>query len=291
MESSAADRTASRTAQGVTFLRAAHQLLDTPPLVLEDPVALRLIGPEGERQIAGDPARFQTPLVRGVRAHVVLRSRFAEDRLAAAVKRGATQCVILGAGFDTFAFRQPEWARSLRVIEVDQPASQALKREQLAAAGVVTPANVSFVSIDFERESLRDGLSRHGISLAEPTFFSWLGVTVYLTESAVDAVLETVVEYPAGTEIVLTFAQPRAPAVVVSDVENRPTLADLAANVGEPWQSYFKLDELERKLRSIGFVAIQFLTSEEAQRLYFTGRMDGLSAPSRTSIVSALVGD
>jgi methyltransferase (TIGR00027 family) len=283
------DGNASRTAQGVAFLRAVHQVLDASPLVLEDPVSLQLIGPEGERRIVEETARLQTLGMRALRAHLALRSRFAEDRLAAAAERGVAQFVILGAGFDTFAFRQPDWARSLRIIEVDQPASQTLKRDRLAEVGVAIPPNVTFASVDFERESLRDGLGRYNVSLGSPTFFSWLGVTMYLTESAVDSVLQTVAEYPPGSEIVFTFAQPPA------DVGNGPTgegpsaLAEAAAKVGEPWQSYFDVETLGRKLRSMGFSIVEFLTPAEAKRLYFPGRKDGLPAPRRTSIVTALV--
>jgi methyltransferase (TIGR00027 family) len=225
-----------------------------------------------------------------MRTRVVLRSRFAEDRLAAAVQRGVSQLVILGAGFDTFAFRQPEWARSLRVVEVDHPTSQAAKRQLLTQAGVVTPPNVRFASTDFEREPLRDGLIRQGVSLTDPTFFSWLGVTVYLTESAVDAVLRTVVQYPRGSEIVFTFAQP-APltAGTAPDDSPGPSLAKASADAGEPWRSYFEPGAIELKLRSIGFGAVEFLTPSDAQRLYFAGRSDGLGAPKRTSVVSALI--
>jgi methyltransferase (TIGR00027 family) len=269
-------------------LRAAHQLLDSRPLVLDDPIVSRLIEPDSLRRIVDEAAALQTPMLRGLRAHVVLRSRFAEDRLAAAVVRGVTQYVILGAGFDTFSFRQPEWARSLRIIEVDQEGSQALKRERLAAAGVAMPANVTFASVDFERESLRDALGRHGVSIAEPTFFSWLGVTMYLNEAAVDAVLETVVDYPPNSEIVFTFAQPRSSAEnSAPNSGQEPTPAEAAAAAGEPWLTYFEPEALERKLRTIGFASVEFLTPAEAQRLYFEGRSDGLTAPKRTSVVSA----
>ncbi len=280
----------SQTARSVAVLRAAHQLLDSAPPVLDDPIILQLIGTEGARSIIDDAAAYQTPINRGLRAHIVLRSRFAEDRLAAAVQRGVRQCVILGAGFDTFAYRQPEWAHALRIIEVDMPAIQTLKRERFAARGIVTPANVNYASVDFERESLRDGLVRNGVSVVKPTFFSWLGVTVYLTEPAVDAVLRTVVAFPADSEIVFTFAQPRLPAPnAPPDAAKQPTLPELAAEAGEPWRTYFDVDALDRKLRTIGFPTPEFLTQALANELYFADRPDGLSAPKRTSIVSARV--
>jgi methyltransferase (TIGR00027 family) len=279
-----AEQQASRTAQGVAFLRAVHQVMDSQPLILVDPVILTLFGPAGMQRMHDDPDKLQTPSARGLRAHVVLRSRFAEDRLEAAVQRGVEQYIILGAGYDTFAYRQPEWAHGIQIIEIDQPASQAAKRERLAATGIELPDNVALAEIDFERESLRQGLTRHGISMDVPTFFSWLGVTMYLTEDAVDAVLETVAAFPPSSEIVFTFSQPREPRLPGQP----PSLAELAAAVGEPWLSYFEPAYLESKLRRLGFTAIEFLSAEQAAACYFRDRADALPAPRRASIVSAI---
>jgi O-methyltransferase involved in polyketide biosynthesis len=143
---------------------------------------------------------------------------------------------------------------------------------------------VLFADIDFEHESLRQGLVRHGISLVDPTFLSWLGVTMYLTEEAVDAVIETVAEFPAGSEIVLTFSPPREPG----DPAAGPSLAERAAEVGEPWISYFESEQIEQKLRRFGFSAIEFLTPDESRSRYFRDRADQLPAPRRTTIVSAI---
>jgi methyltransferase (TIGR00027 family) len=276
---------ASRTALGTLYLRAVHQLFDAEPRILDDPVAARLLEPATRSRLGEPPSRDRTPEARALRAHVVLRSRFAEDRLAVAVQRGVTQYVILGAGFDTFAFRQPEWARALRIVEVDRSETQALKRSRLAVAEVATPANVSFASVDFERESLRDGLSRSGVSLAEPTFFSWLGVTMYLDEDAIDAVLRTVASFPEGSEIVLTFAE-RATAVDVTSDSPSP-LARRVASVGEPFVSYFEPAALAAKLRGAGFADVGFLSPASAATRYFEGRSN-LPVPRRTGIVWAV---
>lgn len=208
---------------------------------------------------------------------MVLRSRFAEDRLAAAVDRGVTQYVILGAGFDTFAVRQPPWAQSLRILEVDHAGTQELKRSHLAAAGLAVPPNAGFATIDFERESLRAGLLRHAISPTARTFFSWLGVTMYLREDAVDAVLRSVAEFPAGSEIVLTFAA----------ASNTPrAVADRAAEAGEPWLSFFEPEQMQDKLRASGFESVELLTSAAAESRYF--RQVSLPVPQRTTIVAAV---
>jgi len=273
------------TAAGVAWLRAVHQLLDDPPRILDDPAIVTLLGTDGVKRLHDESARAQSPGARALRVHVLLRSRIAEDHLARAMHRGVTQYVLLGAGYDTFIVRQPEWARALRIVEVDRPAIQEEKRVRLAAAGLVVPGNVVFAPIDFEHETLAEGLARNGVSLDRPTFFSWLGVTMYLTEPAIDATLRTVAATPAGSEIVFTFADPTPREGRDPDL---PSLADRAASVGEPWLSYFTPDALERKLRAFGFGEVEFVTPELAAR-YVGQRSDGLMPPRRVSIVSARV--
>jgi methyltransferase (TIGR00027 family) len=271
-------KTASRTALATAYMRAAHQLLDPPPRVLDDPTALAVLGPGAEQMIKDSVALAQTPESRALRAHMVLRSRFAEDRLATAVGRGVTQYVILGAGFDTFAVRQPTWARNLRILEVDHAGTQEQKRAHLAAAGLAVPPNAGFATIDFEREALRDGLMRHAIAPTERTFFSWLGVTMYLREDAIDAVLRSVAEFPAGSEIVLTFAS----------ADNMPQgVAERAAQAGEPWLSFFEPEQMQDKLRAAGFTDVELLLPLVAKSRYFAAP-SSLPAPVRTTIAAAV---
>lgn len=248
------DRAASTTALAVATLRAAHQLLDGTPKVLDDPVVLRLLDPSVLARVQANPERFAEPDVRRLLNHVVTRSRCAEDRLAEAVTRGVQQYVVLGAGYDTFAYRQPSWASSLRIFEVDHPASQAAKRVGLATAGISTPSNLEYVAIDFETTSLVDGLARSSFDWHAPAFVSWLGVMVYLTQSANDAVFSFVASLPAPSEIVFTFTAPKAP-------DEPDEMAARAAAAGEPWLTRVEPEELERQLRGHGFGAVVFLTS------------------------------
>ena len=168
----------SATAQKVAIRRAAHQLLDDP-LVFADPLAVPIIGPRAATTLTAAPEKFQTRASRALRAFMAARSRFALDELALAVGRGIRQFVVLGAGLDTFAYQNPY--PNLRVFEVDHPATQAWKRERLSLAGIAVPSSLTFAPVDFERQTLEDGLSRAGFELREPAFFSWLGVTPYLT--------------------------------------------------------------------------------------------------------------
>lgn len=277
-------RATSRTALGVAALRAAHRLLDQEPWILDDALAIRLLEPEVRAELSEGAERLRRPTTLALRSHVVLRSRYAEERMEAAAAAGVGQAVLLGAGLDTFAYRQPAWARALRIFEVDHPASQAEKRDRASAAGLVAPSNLISAPVDFERTSLDQGLAQAGFDTAQPTFFSWLGVTMYLTRPAIESVLRFVGHLPAGSRMVLTFAQPDD-----SKDGGASQLADLAAAHGEPWLTRFTPEELTAALRSAGFSRISILSPEEAFDHYYRNRADGLPPPRRASIATAEV--
>jgi methyltransferase (TIGR00027 family) len=146
----------SRTAQRVAIRRAAHQILDSPR-VLDDPLAVPILGAEAAARFDAERGKGNSPAARYARAYLVARSRYAEDELARAMGRGTSQYVILGAGLETFAYRNPHAESSLRVFEVDHPATQGWKLKRLAAAGIAIPGSVIFAPVDFERESLFQG--------------------------------------------------------------------------------------------------------------------------------------
>ena len=284
-----AERASSTTALGVAALRAAHQLVDDEPKILNDPVSLQILDEQALQQIRSRPASLSAPWVLGLRSHVLLRSRYAEDRLAEAVQRGVRQYVSLGAGFDTFAYRQPQWAQSLRIFEVDHPASQQAKRARLESAGVEVPPNVEFVAIDFEHVSLREGLAASRLDHSRPAFFSCLGVLVYLTEEAADAVFRLVASFPASSEIAFTFSTPES-SLERGEAERRAAMAAMVEGMGEPWRTFFEPDALRQRLRELGFSQISMLSPEEAEEKYFRGRRDGLRPPRRGQIASAITG-
>jgi methyltransferase (TIGR00027 family) len=276
------DRIASHTALGTAYLRAAHQILDARPLILSDPVALILLGPDAEKQIRDAIDWYMSPQGKALRSHVVLRSRYAEDRLKSSIERGVSQYIIVGAGFDTFAIRQPSWAARLRIVEVDHPDTQYLKRTKISDAGIPVPSNVVFAGINFENESLEEALIRNGIRNDEPTFFSWLGVTVYLTGPAIDSTLKSMAKYASRSEAVITFREKPSAYTSASD-----QLSDLVSAAGEPFMSYFEPEEFKDKLLEAGFVKVEFLTSALSSQ-YFHGGENSLPDPKRIDIVSAI---
>ncbi len=277
------ERNASHTALATAYLRAAHQVIDTGLRVLDDPVILNLLGPEAERRIQGSMERYSSPVAQALRSHVVLRSRYAEDRLESSIQRGIHQYVLVGAGFDTFALRQPPWAATLRIIEVDHPDTQRLKLSKISRAGIAVPSNVVFAGVDFEQESLEQGLTRIGVRTDMPTFFSWLGVTMYLTKAAIRATLRCMASFPKGSEAVITFLQ-RPP-------DGSPALKALAERVshsGEPFISFFTPESFKEELFAAGFSEAHFLTPELSS-VFFPENQSSLPNPSRVSIVSAVV--
>jgi methyltransferase (TIGR00027 family) len=279
---------ASRTALGTATHRALHQLYDNDPKIFADPLAVRLAE-------EADPAFFAArrdirsePQVMLNRAGIVLRSRFTEDELARAAAGGVQQYVILGAGLDTFAYRQPPFARDLRIFEVDHPATQAWKRERLTAMGIADPANLSWVPVDFEHQTLLEGLTAAGFDAMRPSYFSWLGVIPYLTRPAIDATLYAVAALPPPTTITMSFTLPEDDLTGL-DLETAQFVIQTAANLGEPSPTRFHAEELRDHLRDLGFSRVFHLTPADAATRYFSGRQDGLRAPEWSQLMSATV--
>lgn len=258
----------SKTALGVAIRRAAHQLADKPP-VLDDPIALRLVG-EGYPRLM---ERALHPVGRDFRGFMAVRSRYAEDKLAEEVAHGLTQYVVLGAGLDTFAYRNPFPA--LRVFEVDFPATQVWKRSMLEQAAIALPYNLVFVALDFEHQTLAEGLAQAGLDFKKPSFFSWLGVVPYLTLEAFRATLIVVAQMPAGSAVTFDYAvDPETLSPIGRVAFDR--LSERVAAAGEPFRLFFTPETLDVELRNAGFQRIEQVGAAELNDVYFNNRTDGL---------------
>lgn len=279
---------ASQTAVATAVLRAAHQVLDDDPKILADPIAVGLVSGSAESEILAQCDGLRTPIAQHLRAALVLRNRFAEDELEHAIGDGLRQYLILGAGLDTFAYRQPPWSKGLRIVEVDAPASQAFKRALLEGAGVRIPENVEFCGVDFEKSSIAEALAASAVDSTAPTFFSWLGVTQYLSRQAMEATLRSVLRFPSPSRIVLSFVLPD-PALSGIDAEVTKVAAAASASGGEPWLSRFEPTELERWILDLGFRHAFHLSVQSAETRYFAARNDGLHAPAYSQLICATV--
>jgi methyltransferase (TIGR00027 family) len=276
------DATLSKTALGTAYMRAAHQLFDRAPRLFDDPAAVPILGKNAAAVIRGHAEQHRHPVWKTLRYHVCLRARVAEDGLAEAVARGIRRYVLVGAGFDTFALRQPEWASALAVVEIDHPATQAAKRDMMAAAGFAPPDNLTLAPVDFSRKTLGEALDELGIGREESVYFSWLGVSMYLTEDAVDATLQAMASFAPGSGVTLTFKQRPAP-----EDRRHAALADYAAGLGEAFVSYFTPEAMADKLTGSGFSSFDFLTPEKAAARYFAPPRRDLPLPAQTNIVRA----
>ena len=214
---------------------------------------------------------------RRMRLFLAVRARFAEDTLAAAVEQGVSQLVIVGAGLDTFAYRCP-FGERLRIFEVDHPATQAWKRERLAQAAIPVPASLTFAPIDFEHDTLSDGLVAAGFDAERRTFFTWLGVVPYLSKDAVWSTLGLIAGLRNGAHVVFDYGDPPESLSPNARALHDRRAARVQAN-GESWVTYFEPSELHTQLASLGFSEVEDLGPPEIFARYFGG--DASSAPRR----------
>lgn len=270
----------SKTAEAAAAFRAWH-LLHGNPTVYEDPFAIQLTSASW-RSILN--SRILTWLViekllgpiQPVFAEVLGRARYTEDLLDEAIKNGVDQYVLLGAGLDSFALRRKDLEATLKVYELDHPASQESKKKRLRKLGLDLPSNVEFVSIDFDKESLADGLKRSLYSNGRRAFFSWLGTTPYLTRDAVFQSLRFVASMAvAGSEIVFDYMIPKK-FVPADDIPSVEALERSVRRLGEPFVSAFDPNVFPQDVCTLGFELVEQLSPKQISERYFTGRSDGL---------------
>jgi methyltransferase (TIGR00027 family) len=273
----------SRTALATSLMRAAHTRLDPNPLI-EDPWGDRLV-PESVRDVfrrdalarMDDEARTRalnspdTVLDESLRrsaaySNVIMRTRFAEDALQLAVAKGIRQYVLIGAGFDSFALRRPAYAADLKIFEIDFPATQSLKVAQIAGCGLTLPASVHFIAADLSQETVAAALARSSFRKDELTFFSWLGVTMYLTKPANRDTLKSIASCaPAASELVFTYLDERAfhaQSASFGEMERR------VASLGEPFLSGFNPGTLALELKDCGLQLLEDLTGSSMAAKY-----------------------
>jgi methyltransferase (TIGR00027 family) len=276
----------SRTADRVAERRAAHQLLDRP-LVLEDPFALRILRPEVAERLRRMPGDYdRSPIAGYLRAFFAVRSRYAEQTLAEAVAAGVSQYVLIGAGFDTFALRNPH--PGVRLLEIDHPATQAEKRRRLAAAGITVPDSVEFIAADLAETPLLDVLRDSRFDPREPAVFAWLGVIPYLERRAVEATFRAISSLGPRNVVVFDYGVPRELLGFIGRIVFDRMAARVAA-AGEPWKTFFRPDELDAMLRDAGYTAVEDLNAAEINKRYFSGRRDKLRVGEAAHLAKASV--
>jgi methyltransferase (TIGR00027 family) len=278
----------SKTALRVAMHRAAHQILDAPK-IFDDPLAIRVLGLENmSAKDRNQTWLEETPVTRVLRASLAARSRYAEDQLHMAIKQGIEQYVVLGAGLDTFAYRNPYPQDVLHVFEVDHPATQIWKRTRLEKAGIPIPKTLTFSPVNLETQPLEDGLRQAGFDTGKCTFFSWLGVTMYLTNDAISATLRFVASMPAGSGIVFDYMI--SPSLLTPTARRAfDSLAHRVALAGEPFRTFFDPSSLKITLSAMGFGQIEDIEPEKMDARYFHGRKDNSRVGRLAHVIYARV--
>ena len=276
----------SQTALTAAAARAAHLIVDHEPVIFADELAAALLGEQAEEFISYHRAHGTHLVLSCARAQVLCRSRFTEDQLAACVRDGITQYVILGAGLDSFAYRpglgspgsgspEPGSPGPVRVFEVDHAGTQRWKHAHLASAGITVPDTVSFVAVDFERDSLARPLAQAGFDPSRPALVSWLGVTMYLTEGAISQTLAEISGFASGTQLVTEYM---LPAALRDDTGNAYAglVAPAVAERGEPWLTFLAPDDMSALLARQGFGPVEHVRQRDSIPAALWDRTDSL---------------
>jgi methyltransferase (TIGR00027 family) len=277
----------SQTLLRSAIRRATHQVLDRP-VIFDDPIALQVVPEAAYPTVVASLAADGSPDPVLLRSLFAMRSRFAEDRLAEAVARGSRQYVMLGVGLDTFAWRQPDFARAIQLFSVDHPASLAFTQQLLRERGLSQPGNLAFVPADLEGDNVASRLRECGFDATLPSFCSMLGVMQYLTLPAIDALMTFVSSLAPGSEIVFSFALPEA-ELTGYDLQALKMSMRFTNGLGEPWQTRLRPRDWVAKLQSLKFREIFHLTPALAQQRYFSNRSDNLRAPGWEQLIAAIV--
>jgi methyltransferase (TIGR00027 family) len=277
----------SRTMLRSAIRRAAHQLLDNP-LILNDPIVIGLV-PEASEPAIRD--KFDGPGVpdsKLQRCMFAMRSRFAEDRLAQAVSRGVRQYVIVGAGLDTFPWRQPDFAKTVQIFTADHPASLAWTQGRLRQHGLSRPSNLTYVPVDLEERRLGDQLAACGFERGAATFCSMLGLMQYIDRGAVDSLFDFTAALAKGSEIVFSFAPPDDQ--LEAEASNASIFSGWrSAVIGEPWKTRLHPAALVTQLTHLGFSDIFHLTPELARQHYFADQREICEPPRWDHLIAAII--
>ena len=271
--------------------RAHHFLFAPEPKLLEDSLALEICGlPDADAVKAANNALISSftqlggedvaaSFVEQIEHSICIRSRITEHRLQERLGTDLEQLVILGAGLDTLAYRRADLLDGLQVFEVDHPDTQKLKHETLKNAGIEIPSNLSFAAFDFENQTLAEALQQNGIDRTLPTMFTWLGVHMYLDDSAVRATLAALGGFAKGSELVMDF-MPEESAVLADAVEDSISeLRKVVEQMGEPIKSRYRPEVLEARLLEAGFPKAEFYTAARIAEEVLNGARGSFCMP------------
>lgn len=273
------------TARATAVIRAMHLLYDYP-VVFNDPYALQFTSPAFRRicQSRFFPWLLRrnsiSKMLRPISAQLLSRAKYTEEKLEQAVAKGIYQYVIIGAGFDSFCLRRPDFSTSLMIYEIDHPATQQIKRKCIIDILGSSPDGVEFLAINLEKRTIADALSDSSFLVKEKAFFSWLGTIPYLSKGAIFTVLRDLASFAAhGSEIVFDYLIP----LNLMPQEERRALEKVMRIIerwGEPVKSFFNPGVFPKEVSRLGYQIIENQSPAEQNEKYFFDRSDDLMTHS-----------
>ncbi|MGH9832229.1 MAG: class I SAM-dependent methyltransferase [Blastocatellia bacterium] len=266
----------SRTAEGMALIRAIEQFQPASRRIIYDPYASQfLIKPHFKllarsRWLAKPVMRGIDFWARGAQEFLTARPRLADETAAEMAAAGLEQIVLLGAGFDTMSPRIKESLRNVKIFEVDDPATQVVKREVIGRIGA--PENLRFVAVDFEQDDFAEKLRQAGFGAERRSLIVWMGVTYYLTAQAMARALSQIATPgAAGMRLIFDYMLEE---VVDGTTQNRDALskARIVARLGEPWLFGLKPAEVGDYLAAFNFKLLKDYDADELRARYCPGR-------------------
>jgi methyltransferase (TIGR00027 family) len=299
---------ASVSALVAAFARAYHAMYDEPK-IFDDFLArkfirdeefhfiaqnmaagIKVFNPEEAHLYPDESSALKWVIQTQIAPTTIARSRYTEDMLENALMLGVKQYVILGAGYDTFPFRNPDLLKKLHVFEVDHPATQEDKIKRIKDLGWEMPPSFTFVPVDFTKDHFKQSLLEAGYNPKEPAFFSWLGVTYYLTREEIIQIFKDIASIALrGSSIVFDYPDPG-----IFDSTKRTTrvqhMVNMAKTAGEPMKTAYEYRELEADLEKAGLLIYEHISPSEIEERYFSGRDDYYHAFENIHYVLGVVG-
>lgn len=285
----------SKTAEGAAACRAWHLRYSNPQPIFEDPFALELTSPVWRmliknRILSWIVLKTMLKTIHPIFATILGRARYTEDLLEKLISDGIDQYVILGAGLDSFALRRNDLATTLNVYEIDHPESQKSKCKRFEELKLKIPVNLEFIPVDFEKESVADGLSESTYSNDRPALFSWLGTTPYLTRNAIFDTLRSVSSVAAPMSKIVFDYYTHKEFLDTNDLRSVEALERFVSRRGEPFLTSFDPSKFLSELVELGYEVIENLSPEDQLERYYANRQDNLRPIANAYFIQLNIG-
>lgn len=242
--------------------------------------------PDQKEKFSGEEETLRYLVHTQIAPTPLARAAFCEERLKIFARMESVQYVILGAGMDTFAFRETDFMETHKVFEVDHPLTQADKLNRVHRAELTIPDNLRYVAVDFSKDDLKAKLLEAGFDPTKKSFFSWLGVSYYLSKEEIEETFKRIASLSVkGSRVIFDYADEK---LFDSEIRRVRNMLAMASAGGEPMKSCFEYDQLQRLLEKHRFIICERMDAQDIQERYFAGQEAELTAFEHIHYVTAV---